>query len=193
MMVESLLMRARSMSRLVSDTGTGRGVRMPKQLRVTEVVPYCKPKHAGSWRESQTAGSNTVAPVVAAHVAFPDASNGFDPVPFSPGEFREAYLHPDSLLLSEEDVPVSTSKMGSMAAVPELKALCWRWDAVGRLSLFLESEVDDGDTATVFCVVKDEHEDRQIIDRRPRNARERPPPPGIVTGYHMLLSLPGLF
>ena len=45
-----------------------------------------------------------------------------------------------------------------------------------RLALALESEVELGLVSNLFCLEKPDGELRQIIDRRPRNAIESPPP-----------------
>ena len=57
-----------------------------------------------------------------------------------------------------------------------LKALGHRWDKVGRLFLATPNEINEADRCNLFCISKPDVELRQIIDRRPRNARERPPP-----------------
>eukprot|EP00435_Cladocopium_sp_Y103_P041547 s865_g11.t1 len=64
----------------------------------------------------------------------------------------------------------------SAADRTELLALGRRWDEVDRLVLALPCEVDMQDRCNLFCISKPDGELRQIIDRRPRNARELPPP-----------------
>ena len=179
--MDSLGERVRSFSRLVGNMSTGSGSKLgtvQEELTSLEVVLDSLGSMVyGSARQSAGVSADTanttVVPTVAAKVAFPSGLRGFDPVPFLPQPFRDAYLHPDSLLEGDPEaqpcVPITASQV-------ELWHLLWKWDSVGRLTLALSDDVPEGQACNLFCVPKADEEIRQNIDRRPRNSIERPPP-----------------
>ena len=112
-------------------------------------------------------GSSTaVVPTIASKVAFPDELWGFDPTAFLPQPFRDAYLHPMDV---QPCAPLTSSQS-------ELWHLLWKWDVVGRLTLTFADEVPKHQACNLFCVPKADEEIRQIINHRPRNSIETPPP-----------------
>ena len=82
------------------------------------------------------------------------------------------------VLKPEDELPVPLPK-GKMASRQELFQLGKRWDTIGKDRLVRADEVDERDVADIFPVLKSGRAwpqpgiDRQIIDRRRRNARER--------------------
>ncbi|CAE7264968.1 Tnni3k [Symbiodinium natans] len=84
-----------------------------------------------------------------------------------------AFERPDHLLKKEGVQGVPNPLTSSRN---ELWHLFWRWDAVKRLCLAVEGEWDSSKVCNLFCLSKPDGELRQIIDRRPRNLAETPPP-----------------
>ena len=179
--VASLGERVCSFSRLVGDMSTGSGSKLDSvqgELASMEaVLDSLGSLVYGSAKQSTGASaqgsSTTVVPTVASRVAFPTELRGFDPTPFLPQPFRDAYLYPDSLVEGNFNVQPCAPLTSSQS---ELWHLLWKWDAVGRLTLTLDEDVPEGQSCNLFCVPKADDEIRQIIDRRPRNSIERPPP-----------------
>lgn len=184
--VDNLVLRARSLSRLGRDDFLGCGSKVATAateldaLQVlfsdAEDLPYGVSSFVSTKREDSVAA--VVEPLVASKVAFPSTLQGFDPLPYLGETSKLAYHHPSSLLGWKEEL---STKMMSPDAVSketrrELHLLGRRWDDVDRLTLALFSEIDVRDRCNLFCIAKPDGELRQIIDRRPRNARELPPP-----------------
>eukprot|EP00435_Cladocopium_sp_Y103_P060681 s641_g22.t1 len=184
--VDNLVLRARSLSRLGRSDFLGCGSKVAAAateldaLQVlfsdSEDLPYGVSSFVSTKREDTAAA--VVEPLVASKVAFPSTLQGFDPLPYLGETTKLAYHNPSSLLGWKEEV---STKMISPDAVSketrrELHLLGRRWDDVDRLTLALLSEVDVRDRCNLFCIAKTDGELRQIIDRRPRNSRELPPP-----------------
>lgn len=184
--VDNLWARACSLSRLghvqISGCGSSRLDHVSTELDLLHAcfssvdVPYGI--HSWTSTKRMDPGTTTAVPLVAEKVAFPDNLLGFDPLPFLDDTMARAYHSPSQLLGHEID--------GKVAAMPpdcvgretrgELHHLGLRWDKTARLCLALPEEISQVDRCNLFCVSKPDGELRQIIDRRPRNARELPPP-----------------
>ena len=183
-MVKGLRNRVRVLSRLVEgdDLSAGCGSKIndlcvdlesfERTLDSFRDLVYGAAKFSTSCKSD--GASTQVVPTVASKVAFPEQLRGFDPRPFLSEEFRVAFEQPDLLLkeqvLREVPPPITSSHT-------ELWHLMWRWDAVDRLCLALETECNPEHACNLFCLAKPDGELRQIIDRRPRNAAELGPPP----------------
>ena len=72
---------------------------------------------------SAQGSSTTVVPAVASRVAFPTELRGFDPTPFLPQPFRDAYLYPDSLVEGNFNVQPCAPLTSSQS---ELWHLLWK-------------------------------------------------------------------
>lgn len=127
---------------------------------------------------SAATSTTLVQPMEAAKVAFPSSLQGFDPIPYLSDVSKVAYHKPSSLLGWRESKPCKMMPPDTMseASRSELLALGRRWDEVDRLVLAIPGEIDLEDRCNLFCIAKPDGELRQIIDRRPCNARELPPP-----------------
>ena len=179
-MVRRLWGSACSMGRLGGDL-TSCGQRLPaldarleelhNQLLHAHLVPYSRLRQCGSRRQAGRRPT-TVQPVVASRASLPEEVVDFDAVPFLSPESAKGFLNPEHLLDRGRDDEKLDSG-GVKTSRGELRSLLLRWDKINRLVLALPEEVADGDTAPVFFVPKDEDRDRQILDRRSRNARER--------------------
>ena len=116
-------------------------------------------------------------PLIAACIDLPEKLLDFDPSPFLSSRSLDALLSPDNLLMPDADLPPPIGR-GRLADRKELLSLGKRWDTIGRCKLVKVSEVDERDVGDVFPVPKSgapfpaDGVDRQIIDRRRRNARE---------------------
>lgn len=185
--VDNLLLRARSLSRLGGHVFSGCGSTVEttatelERLHVlfsdqSQDIPYGSP--LGFQSKKSKGPSAVVVPTVASSVAFPDTLQGFNPLPFLDSNFAQAYHDPSVLLHghSREAVRMMPPDAVSAATRAELLQLGKRWDQVGRLCLALPQEIDQQDRCGLFCISKNDGELRQIIDRRPRNSRELPPP-----------------
>ena len=184
--IDNLLVRARSLSRLGRTDFLRCGSKVAGAadelaalqvlLQSCEDFPYGVNANVSSKRNSD--GTTLVQPTVAAKVAFPSTLQGFDPLPFLSEGSKLAYHKPSSLLGWRDLKPVRMMPPDcmSVASRSELLALGRRWDEVNRLVLALPEEIDLQDRCNLFCISKPDGELRQIIDRRPRNAREMPPP-----------------
>ena len=179
--VQSLWDRNCSICRLAEDVSGGCGMKLgsvQEDLDSLELVfgslgdlVYGTAKQRMSLA---TCGTRTeVVPLVAERVVFPGQLRGFDATPFIPEPFREAYSSPSKLLQPDRQPlavpPVTTNRA-------ELWHLCWRWGSVDRLLLAAEDEIDERWLSNLFCLEKPDKELRQIIDRRPSNSLESPPP-----------------
>ena len=178
-MIQSLLDRNRS-TRLARDLSScgSKLSSVQSELEAFEVafeslrdLSYGAAKQRTS---SPASGARTeVVPLVASRVAFPRELKGFDPIPYLPEPFRTAYSDPGSLLTATSSgivvPPLTTNRC-------EFWHLCWRWDSVDRLLLAVEDEISPEWVSNLFCLAKPDLELRQIIDRRPRNSLESPPP-----------------
>ena len=184
--VDNLVLRARSLSRLGRDDFLRCGSKVAaascelEALHVlcsdSEDLPYGVSNAVSSKREESAAA--VVEPIVAEKIAFPSTLQGFDPLPYLGETSKLAYHNPSSLLGWKDD---PAKRMMPPDAVSketrkELHRLGHRWDDVDRLTLALLSEIDVRDRCNLFCIAKPDGELRQIIDRRPRNSRELPPP-----------------
>ncbi len=183
-MVSHLVHTNKSMCRL-SDKSEGCGLRIPiardrlsalksyaNSLSEVLAVPYSsnRPRMDFDLKNDLTAGA-TMRPVIASRVAFPKETSDFHPEAFLCKRSRAAYVDPSTILLPYDQRPPHVKTRGT-ATLDELVLLLWLWDRVGRLGLVREFEVDGSDEAPVFCVAKDEDQDRQIINRKARNAKE---------------------
>ena len=136
---------------------------------------------------AEALGLGPQMPLKADRIDFPTELTGFDPRPFLSPESAAGFWDPDTLLLPEEDRPPAP-EVRRRTPARELVALARRWDAVGKVVLGLPGEVDPSDAAEVWPVVKPglpfpaPGVDRQILDRRRRNAKER----RVVTGSRFL-------
>ena len=181
-MVEGLMHRTRSMSRLVGNLSTGCGSKLndvqSELISLESVVDSLRDVVYGSSKQSTTfptsGAATSVVPTVASRVAFPNQLKDFDPTPFLSEPYLTAFRNPDALLKDHQVNAIPRAPLTSSRT--ELWHLCWRWDAVKRLSLVLESEVVEGHRCNLFCLEKPDGELRQIIDRRPRNSSEVSPP-----------------
>ena len=183
-MVQTLMLRLRSMSRL-ADAEAGCGVRLRRlggllaqlqqQLMHVDIVPYTSKKVTHGLKESGVRGAAPPVPLLAEKVAFPSELRGFDPKPFLPPMFCKAFDSPDSLV-QPQDRWRNKPRLRAFAKRTELHKLGMRWDKVCRLALALPQEVQQDLRSEVFCLHKGDGELRQIIDRRRRNAVECPPP-----------------
>ena len=126
---------------------------------------------AAKQRASSSAhGTSTeVVPLVAQNVAFPSSLRGFEAGLYLP----EPFMRPQTLIAPGLKPSVSPPSTMNQC---ELWHLCWRWDSVGRLTLALKDEILPGSVSNLFCLQKPDGELRQIIDRRPGNSIETPPP-----------------
>ena len=96
----------------------------------------------------------------------------FDAGPFLPPELYMAYVYPDSLL--SDRLPKAFELPQKMDSVSEVSALARLWDAKGLLHVHdtdLQSERPH-ELVRVFNCLKNSAVDRQIGDRRGRNAVE---------------------
>ena len=90
----------------------------------------------------------------------------------------EGIEEPELLLKHEDELPLPLHKR-KMASWHELFLLGTHWDTIGKATVVRADEVDDRDVADIFPVLKsggpwpEPGVDRQILDRRRRNARER--------------------
>ena len=117
-------------------------------------------------------------PLIAARVDLPEQLQQFDPAPFLCAESLAALLSPDALFMANELLPPALPR-GKLAGREELLKLGKRWGSIGRCKLVKFGKVDERDVGDVFPVPKsgsawlEDGVDRQIIDRRLRNSRER--------------------
>eukprot|EP00435_Cladocopium_sp_Y103_P025667 s2641_g6.t1 len=184
--VSNLRERACSLSRLGTEEFSRCGSRIAlasSELdRLHELLLEWQdaPYGCHGWPRSKRAdaGGTVTVPLEASRVAFPDSLLGFDPLPFLNDDMSRAYHNPSSLLGHvESDAPrMMPPDVATTDTRRELRALGLRWDDASRLCLALPVEVDEADRCNLFCVSKPDGELRQIIDRRPRNSREIPPP-----------------
>ena len=183
--VDNLLLRARSLSRLGGHVFSGCGSKVEDTaselerlhaLFFDQDIPYGSNQGHENQRSRSTPA--VVVPTVASSVAFPEELQGFNPLPFLDEEFSRAYHDPSCLLHGQyrEQPRMMPPDAVSAATRSELLHLGWRWDQVDRLALALPSEIENQDRSGLFCISKPDGELRQIIDRRPRNSRELPPP-----------------
>ncbi|CAE8724140.1 unnamed protein product [Polarella glacialis] len=186
-MVSTLSRQGDSMRRL-SDLSLSCGARLPDlQCRVAkiqadlhdlDVVPYAWSR-LGQMRNLTTlqhSGISSGLPGIAERVGLPEKVTPFDPRGFLNAEEKEAYEEPDLLLSTEGDCEEETEvpfKISSSFKPWELLKLFQRWDSIHRLALFPAEDCFEKDRAGVFVVPKGPDEDRQIIDGRLRNRRER--------------------
>ena len=102
---------------------------------------------------------------------------------------------PDAFLKDDfyVDDDADSLPVGKLADPGELLKLARRWDQVGRVTLFRRADIDPRDIADCFPVLKEgtgfpgDGIDRQIIDRRRRNAREKRLQTGSKTMPHAAL------
>ena len=95
----------------------------------------------------------------------------FDPTPWLRVFPAAAYVEP-SLLLREPLVPPSQTFATQQGAVAEVVAYTKQWDKFGKLQLEKASEIPGYDRHQLIPVAKDEHVDRIVHDKRPRNEQE---------------------
>ena len=184
-MIHFLRGMVRSMRRLAADAaGSGQSLnsiadrveKLKQEVGELSCVPYSRPRCG----ELRWGGSHTLTETgVADQFDFPATVRDFDPAPYLSARARRAYEDPDSFL-KEEALQQSVPPVSGTTTRAELLRLLGRWDAVGRLGLYPEREINDADTAEVFGVLKREAADgmpkviRQIIHRRRCNVREWP-------------------
>ena len=164
-------------------------------------IPYAR-QRVGT-RNVGEAGAVSMEPGIASQFDLPEHVVDFDAVPFLSAKSARAFARPDVMLKEEEEVGVLPKVQGSTTR-PELLKLAGRWDAIGRLLVVPDEEVDGRDRAEVFGVIKKEGTAadapviRQIINRKRRNQRELglrgrslgmphavfvlPAPPGAIEG-----------
>ena len=150
------------------------------------MVPYSRLRtttHDGDSNLAKDRDAGRPGPLISDRIDLPDILSEFDPKPFlSPASFA-GLTCPDSLLIPDDELG-PTLPRGKLASRGELLKLGRRWDLISRCALVRREEVDSRDIADVFPVAKsgEPHPgvgvDRQIIDRRRRNARER----RVITG-----------
>lgn len=186
LVVDNLLGRVRSLSRLGRTDFLGSGSRVAhasselESLHVwstgVQDLPYGIPQ-TGSRKRADT-GDTLVASLKADMVAFPNELTGFNPLPYLDDVMSRAYHNPSALVGWREGAKVRTMPPDVLTheTRAELLRLGWRWDRVSRLCLALPEEICVEDRCNLFCIPKGDGELRQIIDRRPRNSRELPPP-----------------
>ena len=177
-MVEHLSRLARSFCRLGGAPGSGsaktkfvadRLAGLKHEVAAAAVVPYSRPRvrEVGSLPASMQ--PTQPLPLVAERVALPAALSGFHPEPFLAGRSARAYACPGHELQRDQGMQL---RRGWGSSGEELIKLLRRWDALGRLVLARPEDVSREDTSEVFVVAKSETQDRQLLDRRPRNAVE---------------------
>ena len=138
-------------------------------------------------RSGRPGAGGRPGPLVADRIDFPTSLGTFDAEPFRCAESYLALVKPDCQLLPDDEV-LPPTPMGKLADPIELVKLAQRWDAVKCLVLLPASAVDSRDIADCFPVLKSGSPfpsagvDRQILDRRRRNARER----RIVSGSRLM-------
>ena len=169
------------LTRLMGELGSLSG-----ELCALELVPYSRLRvtdgHFAVARATGPSGrpgaGGRPGPLIADRIDFPSSLGNFNAEPFLCAESYMALVRPDCLLLPDDDL-APIKPMGKMASPEELVKLARRWDAVGSLVLLPASSIDSRDIADCFPVLKsggqfpEEGVDRQILDRRRRNARER--------------------
>eukprot|EP00438_Fugacium_kawagutii_P004497 Skav200096 [mRNA] locus=scaffold694:326558:340569:- [translate_table: standard] len=154
--VDNLLLRARSLSRLGGHVFSGCGSTVEttatelERLHVlfsdqSDDIPYGSP--LGFQRKKSKDSPAAVVPTVASSVAFPDSLQGFNPLPFLDSDFAQAYHDPSVLLHGHSKEPVRMMPPDAVSAATraELLQLGKRWDRVGRLCLALPQEIDQQD------------------------------------------------
>ena len=160
-------------------------------MNALELVPYARLR-SRTPEPGQPLGGGTVdggrpGPLIASRIDLPDQVGEFDPGPFLSELSMQGLMEPDSLLIPDEELGPGLPK-GRLASREELYELGRRWDNIDKCKLVKATEIDERDLADVFPVIKSglPHPrpgiDRQIIDRRRRNARER----RVVTGSKLM-------
>ena len=112
--------------------------------------------------------------IVNSRSPFMKTSSNFNPVDFLSVFHAAAYVEPSLLERSRlsGDVPSSSVAPPQRSCSSELVDYLRRWDDAGRLLLVETGGVAPGDCGGLFPVPKDEHTDRIVFNRVPRNARE---------------------
>ena len=160
-------------------------------MSALELVPYARLRsrtpEPGQPLGGGTADGGRPGPLIASRIDLPDKVGEFDPGPFLSELSMQGLMEPDSLLIPDEELGPGLPK-GRLASREELYELGRRWDSIDKCKLVKATEIDERDLADVFPVIKSglPHPrpgiDRQIIDRRRRNARER----RVVTGSKLM-------
>ena len=186
--------RIRSMGRFLTKSERGpsmeklvqAGDSMSECIRAIELIPYSRLRTKSPGPSSMGTGlacGSRPGPLVADRIDFPSDLSMFDPRPFLSEASIEGLYKPDSLLKDDSELD-RTIPRGRMATRKELFKLGLKWDRVGKAALMRAADIDERDIADIFPVAKSGEAfpgpgvDRQIIDRRRRNARER----RVVTG-----------
>ena len=160
-------------------------------MNALELVPYARLRsrtpEPGQPLRGGTVDGGRPGPLIASRIDLPDKVGEFDPGPFLTEVSMQGLMEPDSLLIPDEELGPGLPK-GRLASREELYELGRRWDSIDKCKLVKATEIDERDLADVFPVIKSglPHPrpgiDRQIIDRRRRNARER----RVVTGSKLM-------
>ena len=154
---------------------------LKKRLNALELIPYSRLRttaHDGGAATGTGKCMGRPGPLISTRIDLPECLQQFDPAPFLCADSLAALLSPDCLLMDDELLPPALPR-GKLAGQEELLKLGKRWDSIGRCKLVKIGEVDERDVGDVFPVPKsgdawpDDGIDRQIIDRRRRNSRER--------------------
>ena len=119
-------------------------------------------------------GSSVAMPVVAQRIAVPTNAGTVDPVEWLPADKAEVVRRLDELLLPPalwDEVVTACHRVPKAEEAGLMKKLL----ECGMVSLFPEDELPRDPkgkplVAGLFCVKKNEKEDRLILDRRPANA-----------------------
>lgn len=110
-------------------------------------------------------------PIIADRVVFGEPPQ-FDPLPYMDGATAKVHSDPDSNLLHDDSyVP---PKVSVRATLEEKLKLFRKMASCGRLAPLAGSDLDVSTPGGLFAVGKDMQRDRLILDRRPRNGREKP-------------------
>ena len=192
-MVTTITTRVKSMRRFLNKSDCGAslerlaaaGDTVTKCMGAIEIIPYGRlrqraqePRAMAEQGVGGFAGGARPGPMIAARIDIPGVLSLFDMEGLLSPESLEGLERPDSLLIPDEDLPPPLPR-GKMVSKRELFLLGKRWDQIDKARLVLASDIDERDIADLFPVLKsgrpwpEEGVDRQIIDRRRRNARER--------------------
>ena len=187
--------RGAGLERLLGEVGN-----LGSELCAVDSIPYSRLRaqdtQSGFVLEKGPSKRNGLAsrpgPLVSDRIDFPEELQDFRGDPFISARSVVCLNDPDAFLIPDEEVAEDNElPIGGLADPEELFKLGARWDRVGRVMLYRQSEIDTRDIADCFPVLKEGGNfpapgiDRQIIDRRRRNMRER----RLITGSRICHTL----